>query len=103
MIVSPENSVPVVELQTTGHWRTVNTGAETDGRGKQWSPVCCVLPALVLGGGESLPGVGVGREDDRDVCGDIDDAVLGLNAHPTQLDVLRVSRAHLCVVLHRKQ
>lgn len=45
----------------------------------------------------------MGREDDRDVCGDIDDAVLGLNAHPAQLDVLRVGRAHLGVVLHRKQ
>lgn len=103
MIVSPENSVPVVELQTSGYWRTVNTGPETDGGERQWSPVCCHLPAPVLRGGESLPGVGVGREDDCDICGDIDDAVLGLNAHATQLDVLRVGRAHLCVVLHHKQ
>lgn len=45
----------------------------------------------------------MGCEDDCNICGDVDDAVLRLDAHPTQLDVLRVSRAHLGVVLHHKQ
>ena len=41
----------------------------------------------------------MGSEHDAAVLRDVDDAVLGLDGHPTQLDVLRVGRAHACVLL----
>lgn len=91
----------MVQLQAAGDRRSVHTGAETEGgaeRGAWVSRPCAVL-RLRWAGPKPLPCVGAGREEDGNLAGDVYDAVLGLDAHPTQLDVLRVGRAHLGVVL----
>lgn len=45
------------------------------------------------------PGVVQGTEHHAAALRDVDDAVLSLDGHPTQLDVLRVCRAHTRVLL----
>lgn len=48
---------------------------------------------------ECIPSVAVRTEHHAVVLGDVDDAVLGLDGHPAQLDVLRVGRADTRVLL----
>lgn len=52
---------------------------------------------------EYSPSVAVRREHHAAALGDVDDAVLGVDGHPAQLDVLRVGRAHTCVLLDTEE
>lgn len=53
----------------------------------------------VVDGGEHIPSVAVRSEHHPAALCDVHDTVLRLDGHPTQLDVLRVSRAHARVLL----
>lgn len=109
VVVSPEDAVTMVKLQTTAYWGTINTCPTT--QKKTDASMCSsshnpptggtspTLSSLGLRCCRSLPSVAVGGEDDCSIWGDVDDTVLCLDTHPTQLDVLRVCRAHLGVIL----
>lgn len=59
--------------------------------------------AVLLIQTEYSPSVAVRSEHHAAALGDVDDAVLGLDRHPAQLDVLRVGRAHACVLLETEE
>ena len=98
MVVTPQDSVSVVKLLSTGDWRAVHTRSEntqtqththrhrTDKTLAGQTARCTATPAIQL----RLPGVAVRCEHDGGIGGDVDDAVLRLDSHPAQLDVLRV-------------
>jgi len=124
VVVSPENSVTMLQLNWTGDWSTVYICSEevkTKDWNTMWFPYrmlkkplseClwakttspCAAPsedATLAVLCDDIPRIAVRREHHAVVLCDVDDAMLGLDGHPTQLDVLRVGWAHTGVLLDR--